>query len=95
MENTLKNYKAATWILAIVVIVLAFWVIRLSNRDAETGIEAATATLQKCSDDLATWTTANPNPANTSVEAKEELANILKACSGNTSDIEEDETLPQ
>lgn len=95
MENELKTYKTATWILVIIVLVLAFMLVRASDRDAETGIEAATAQLEKCSDDLAAWTAANPDPKVATAEAQNELSDILKSCSADTSEIEEDGTLKQ
>lgn len=95
MEKELKHYKTATWILAIIAIVLAFWVIRLSDRDITSGLEAATATLQKCSDDLSAWRAANPNPVVASAAAQEELSNILKACAGDAGEPADDIVLPQ
>ena len=95
MEKELKNYKIATWVLASIAIVMTFWVIRLKTQDAETGVEAVTATLQKCSDDLSSWREVNPDPKKASAVAQEELSNILKACAGNTGDQADETTIPQ
>ncbi len=96
MEKELKNYKVATWVFAIIAVILAVLLIMTNNKEASSGLEEATATLRKCSDDLATWRAANPSAVTASPEAQEELSDILKACSGNTGDsADEESVLPQ
>lgn len=96
MEQELKNYKTATWILAAIVLVLGFWLIKIQTQDAETGLEAVTATIQKCSEDLGAWQKANPDPKLASAEAQAELSDILKECAVDTGEQPVDEgTLPQ
>lgn len=94
MEKELKNYKTAAWVFAIISVVLAVLLITTNNKTTVSGLEEATATLQKCSDDLEAWRATNPDPVKATAAAQEELSNILKACSGNTGD-QPDEALPQ
>ncbi len=98
MEKELKNYKTATWILAIVVVVLGIMLISTTKEEAASGVEEATMALQKCSDDLSAWMAANPAPADATAAAKTELSNILANCSSDTgeeSDMEDPGTTPQ
>lgn len=95
MERELKNYKVATWVFAILTVILAVLLVKTNNREAVSGLEEATATLQKCSDDLSAWRATNPNPNAATPDAQEELSDILKACSGNTGESEEEPVLPQ
>lgn len=85
MEKELKNYKVATWILGIVVVVLGIALISTTRKEAASGVEEATMALEKCSSDLAGWIAANPGgPADATAEAKTELSTILEVCSGDT-----------
>lgn len=96
MEKELKNYKVATWVFAIISVVLAALLITTNNREVSSGLDEATAMLQKCSDDLSAWRAKNPSAVTASPEAQEELSNILKACSGNAGEpVDEEPVLPQ
>jgi len=94
MEKELKKYKTATWVFALIAVVLAVLLLMTNNRTTVSGLEEATATLQKCSDDLSAWRAVNPDPAKATALAQEELTNILKACAGDTG-ATTDEALPQ
>ena len=83
MEQQLKNYKTATWLLGLAVVVLAIVLLSTTRKEAASGIEEATMALEKCSNDLSAWIAENPVTAEATAEAKAELSNILTACSGD------------
>lgn len=88
----LQKYQYATWILAIVAIILAIMLISSNKKEAVSGVEEATMAIEKCNQDLAAWRLESPTPNNATPAQQEELLRILKSCSG---DVGETDTTPE
>ncbi len=86
MEQKLKNYEIATWVLAILVIILALLLIKAKNASVPDSLTQATENLEKCNADLRAWRSANPDPAKATAAAQAELSTILGMCAGTTGD---------
>jgi hypothetical protein len=92
MEQKLRNYEIATWVLAVIVIILAILLIRSKTAPVPNMLEQVIANIEKCNADLAAWRVANPSPLASDTQAQEELSNILAACSGDVEENTEDTT---
>ncbi len=79
-----KYYEYATWLLAIVVIILSFLLVRAKNAPVDDSLDMAVENLQECNAELAAWRATNPTAVNATPEKQEELNNILRRCAGAT-----------
>ena len=91
----LQKYQYATWILIIVVLILAVMLVNTKKKVASTGIEDATAAITKCNEDLAAWRLKSPTSASATAAQQEELLRILKSCSGDVGEEETSDALPE
>lgn len=74
------NYKYATWILAVVAVVLAVMLFMNFDKPVANTFDDISERVTKCRVDLATWTAANPKSASTSAVAAAELEDIMEDC---------------
>lgn len=89
-QYSLKNYKIATWILAIAVVILGALLINASKKDAASNIEDANAALQDCSTKLSDWRAAHPKNVLLTAGDRDALEILLQDCSasfGNADDV--------
>ena len=74
-------YKWATWILVIIVIILAVMLTKKSNDTVSDTLGDLSDNVQECRTRLTAWETKYPQGTSTSPTAKEELNEILNDCS--------------
>lgn len=90
MESATNVYKWATWILVVVVIILAVMLTR-SNSETITGtLEDATADIQGCRAEIAAWQVAHPRGTAVSADAQAELEDIFDGCLGAVEDAQDE-----
>lgn len=80
MQPQSNVYKWATWILVIVVIILAVMLSRANNETVSDTFGDLGDNVEECRTRLAAWETAYPQGTSTSPAAEEELNDILDDC---------------
>jgi hypothetical protein len=85
------NYKYATWILAVVAVVLA---VMLFMKPAEQPVvntfDDISERVTKCRTDLTQWNVRNPATGSTSPQAAAELEDIMEDCENAIKESQKD-----
>ena len=73
------NYKYATWVLAVVVVILGFLLWQENNKSVISTVDAVSERVADCRAKLAAWNEKNPSGTAT-VQTKAELDLIMSNC---------------
>ncbi len=79
-----KYYEYATWILGIIVIILAILLFRAQNASLDDNLDMAIENLRECNADLSAWRAENPSPSASTADQQKELSEILSRCAEST-----------
>ena len=80
MQPASNGYKWATWILVIVVIILAVMLTKSNSETITSTLDDATMDVQECRANIAAWQVAHPKGTPISAAAQAELEGILEGC---------------
>ncbi len=90
MEQQTNVYKWATWILVLVVIILAVMLTKSNTETITSTLDDATTDVQDCRAEIATWQVAHPKGTVVSAEAQAELEGILDGCVATVKDAQDE-----
>lgn len=90
MQPASNGYKWATWILAIVVIILAVMLTKSNSETITDTIGDASVDIQDCSAKLSAWEAAHPAGSVVSAEAQAELDGLREDCVGVLEDVQDE-----
>jgi hypothetical protein len=90
MESQKNGYKWATWILVIVVIILAVMLTKSNSETITSTLDDATTDVQECRANIAAWQVAHPKGTVVSADAQAELEGILESCVGVVEDAQDE-----
>lgn len=90
MQPEKNGYKWATWILVIVVIILAVMLTKSNSETITSTLDDATTDVQGCRADIAAWQVAHPKGTAITADAQAELEGILENCVGVVEDAQDE-----
>lgn len=97
MDSRTNGYKWATWILLIIVIILAVMLTRKGNETVMGTFEGLNQAIADCRADIASWQQRYPSGAtgtttattsDAAEEAQEELEDIIESCMETVEDAQ-------
>lgn len=90
MQPEKNVYKWATWILVIVVIILAVMLTKSNSETITSTLDDATMEVKDCRANIAAWQVAHPKGTAVTADAQAELEGILDGCVAVVEDVQDE-----